>query len=78
MLGGTARAIADSLSQYPYELISDDDSGDKVFAHPLSSAPLIDGSVDEWSIPDGALGSMRGTDGPIRYGFGQHQQNWSL
>ena len=78
MLGGTARAIADSLSQYPYELISDDDSGDKVFAHPLSSAPLIDGYVDEWSIPDGALVSMRGTDGPIRYVFGQHQQNWYL
>ena len=78
MLGGTARAIADSLSQYPYELISDDDTADKVFAHPLASAPLIDGYVDEWSIPDGALVSMRGADGPVRYVFGQHQQNWYL
>ena len=76
MLGGTARAIADSLSQYPYELITEADEGDKVYAHPLENAPLIDGYVDEWSIPDGALVALRGADGPIRYVFGQYRQSW--
>lgn len=76
MLGGTAQAIADSLSQFPYELLSDDPDGGQVYAHPLSNPPLTDGYADDWTIPDGALVSMRGADGPIRYVFGQHRQHW--
>jgi dedicated sortase system histidine kinase len=76
MLVGTAQAIADSLSQYPYELLREDTGGGQVYAHPLSNPPLIDGYVDDWPLPDGALVSLRGTDGPIRYVFGQHRQQW--
>ncbi len=76
MLGGTAQAIADALSQFPYELLSDEDGGGRVYAHPLSTAPLIDGYPDDWSVRTGALVSIRGSDGPIRYLFGQNQQNW--
>lgn len=75
MLGGTALAIADSLSQFPYELLSEDDGGDRLYAHPLRTAPLIDGYADDWSISSGSIIGMRGADGPIRYVFGQQGQN---
>ena len=78
MLGGTAQAIADSLSQFPDEMLSGDGDGDRIYAHPLASAPLIDGYVDDWTIPDGALAVMRGVDGPIRYVLGQTGQHWYL
>jgi dedicated sortase system histidine kinase len=76
MLGGTAKAIADSLSQFPYEMLADDGARTEVYAHPLLTAPLVDGYVDDWTVPDGATVTMRGADGPIRYLFGQHGQNW--
>jgi len=78
MLGGTAQAIADSLSQFPNELLSDtnDDVSSQIYAHPLRSAPLIDGYADEWSIPDGAMATMRGVDGAIRYVVGMYLQYW--
>jgi len=82
MLGSTATAIADSLSQFPYELLSDaGDSGagaSRLYAHPLSSAPLIDGYVDDWSIPVAALASLRGVDGAIRYVVGADRLYWYL
>jgi len=76
MLGGTAQAIADSLSQFPYEMLSNDDDGSQLYAHPLLRAPLIDGYADEWTIPDGAMVTLRGADGPIRYVLGQNGQHW--
>ena len=76
MLGGTAKAIADSLSQFPYEMLPDDGVDTHVYAHPLITAPLIDGYSDDWTIPEGAINIMRGTDGPIHYVLGQHRQNW--
>ena len=76
MLSGTAQAIADSLSQFPYEFLIDDPDGGRIFAHPLQSPPLTDGYADDWTIPDGALVSMRGADGPIRYVLGQYRQQW--
>jgi dedicated sortase system histidine kinase len=76
MLGGTAQAIADSLSQFPYEMLSNDDGASQLYAHPLLRAPLIDGYADEWTIPDGAMATLRGTDGPIRYVLGQNRQHW--
>lgn len=82
MLGGYAKAIADSLSQFHDELLYDDGSGDsttgRLYAHPLRRGPLVDGYVDEWSLPTGALASLRGTDGPIRYAMGSYGQYWYL
>jgi len=74
MLSGTALAIADSLSQFPYELLTEDNDGDRLYAHPLRTAPLIDGYADDWTVPDRALNGIRGADGPIRYVFGQQGQ----
>jgi dedicated sortase system histidine kinase len=76
MLGGTAQAIADSLSQFPYELLTGDSPEGRVYAHPLASPPLLDGYPGDWGLPEGALVSIRGADGPVRYLFGQHRQHW--
>jgi len=78
MLGGTAQAIADSLSQFPDELLSgtDDSVSNRIYAHPLQSAPLVDGYADEWTIPDGAMATLRGVDGAIRYVVGAYPQYW--
>lgn len=80
MLGGTAQAIADSLSQFPGELLSNsaDDVANQLYAHPLATAPLVDGYVNEWTIPDGALATLPGIDGAIRYVVGAHQQYWYI
>lgn len=82
MLGGYAKAISDSLSQFHNELLSDNRSGDptsgRLYAHPLRRGPLVDGYVDEWSVPNGAMATLRGTDGPIRYAMGSYQQYWYL
>jgi hypothetical protein len=66
MLSGTALAIADSLSQFPYELLTEENDGERLYAHPLRTAPLIDGYADDWTVPDRALNGIRGADGPIR------------
>ena len=78
MLGGTAQAIADSLSQFPDELLSDtiDSVSGRIYAHPLQTAPLLDGYADEWTIPDGAMATLRGADGAIRYAVGAYPQYW--
>ena len=78
MLGGTAQAIADSLSQFPDELLAGGDIPGDIYAHPLPAAPLIDGYVDDWAVPEGAAVSMRGGDGPVRYLVGQNRQHWFL
>ena len=58
MLGGTALAIADSLSQFPNEFFTSGSDGDydasQIYAHGLSVEPLIDGYADDWSVADGA------------------------
>ena len=80
MLGGTAQAIADSLSQFPYELISEDQGspGNRIYAHPLQNAPLVDGYANDWTVPDGSMVNLRGKDGMIRYVAGIHRQHWFL
>lgn len=80
MLAGTALAIADSLSQFPYELLADadDSDGEQVYGHPLASAPLLDGYMTDWGLPDGALVSLRGTDGANGYVAGVHRQQLYL
>ncbi|MGI9203941.1 MAG: ATP-binding protein [Woeseiaceae bacterium] len=82
MLGGYAKAITDSLSQFHDELLSDDHDGDltsgRLYAHPLQRGPLVDGYIDEWSLPTGARATLRGIDGPIRYAMGSFGQYWYL
>ena len=80
MLGGTAQAIADSLSQFPYELISEDETspGDRIYAHPLQNPPLVDGYANDWTVPDGSMVNLRGKDGMIRYLAGINRQHWYL
>ena len=74
MLAGTAQAIADSLSQLSDQFASAPDDGrygeNQLYGHPLATAPLVDGYLDDWSIEEDSLQSMRGTDGAIRYAAG--------
>ena len=82
MMSGTARAIADSLSQFPDELLASRDDlkigQNQLYGHPLATAPLIDGYFDEWTAPEGSAVSLRGADGAIRYVLGTHRQNLYL
>ena len=78
MLASTARAIADSMAQYaehfPLSASTDFVIGDQLYGHPLDAAPVIDGYVDDWALPDDALRTLRGPDGPIRFVLGTHRQ----
>jgi dedicated sortase system histidine kinase len=77
MLSGTAQAIADSLSQFPDELLAGNDDSrfgrKQLYGHPLANAPLIDGYFDDWSTAKGSAISLRGADGAIRYVVGTHR-----
>jgi dedicated sortase system histidine kinase len=61
MLAGTAQAIADSLAQFPGEFAPDrrnqvaSDPGDQIYGHPLATAPLMDGYLDDWGLPESSL-----------------------
>ena len=74
MLAGTARAIADSLAQYPEEFSAAQDiapvSSDQIYGHPLEARPEIDGYFDDWTLERSSLRTLRGTDGPIRFAVG--------
>jgi hypothetical protein len=74
MLSGTAQAIADSLSQFPNELLAGKDDlttgQNQLYGHPLSSAPLIDGYFDDWTVSEESAMPLRGADGAIRYVVG--------
>ena len=73
-LSGTAQAIADSLSQFPDELLAGKDDPkfgqNQLYGHPLATAPLIDGYLDDWTAPEGSAMPLRGTDGTINYVVG--------
>jgi len=79
MLAGTARAIADSLSQFPGEMLlgsgTDHLGENQLYGQPLTSAPLIDGYLDDWTIPEHAAASLRGTNGAIAYVVGLYDGN---
>ncbi len=79
MLGGTARAIADSLSQFPADFLESGTDGtyrdSQIYAHPLEVEPLIDGYRDDWTLEDASLRTLRGIDGSIRYAFGAFGQS---
>jgi len=74
MLSGTARAIANSLSQFPTVFLGAGTDGtfreSQIFGHTLQSEPFIDGYTEDWSLDDGSVRSMRGADGAIRFSFG--------
>jgi len=74
MLAGTARAIANSLAQYPEEFPQTSTVGyvygDQLFGHPLETRPEIDGYFDDWTPGRESLGTLPGTDGPIRFAVG--------
>jgi len=71
MLAGTARAIADSLAQYPEEFPAHAGAshlvGDQLYGHRLDNAPNIDGYFDDWPLTEASLRPMQGADGPIRF-----------
>jgi dedicated sortase system histidine kinase len=74
MLAGTARAIADSLAQYPEEFPpagnSDHVPGDQVYGHRLATRPEIDGYFNDWALDRESLRTLRGVDGPILFALG--------
>ena len=74
MLSGAARAIADSLSQFPDELLAGSDDlrfgQNQLYGHPLTATPLVDGYFDDWTAPEGSAMPLRGADGDIRYVVG--------
>jgi dedicated sortase system histidine kinase len=75
MLAGTARAVANSLSQYGEEFPTRDAAyqvGDQLYVHRLDARPEIDGYFDDWTLDDKSLRSLRGPDGQIRFVVGSH------
>ncbi len=76
MLSGTASAVAESLERYPEEFPVQRDGyhvpADQLYGHPLDTEPLIDGYVDDWSLPPDALQQITGADGPVRFVVGLH------
>lgn len=79
MLAGTARAVADSLRQYPEEFRADrgpdHEFGDQLYGHSLQARPEIDGYFDDWTIDTASLRTLRGSDGPIRFAIGLFEQS---
>ncbi|MEO1203383.1 MAG: hypothetical protein AAFX10_11790, partial [Pseudomonadota bacterium] len=78
MLGGFARAVADSLESYPeaFPPASSADQGpaDSLFGHALESEPRLDGYFDDWPLSRESLSEMRGADGTIRFALGTTAQ----
>jgi len=69
MLAGTARALANSLSQYVEEYpqrIAEPVASDQLYLQQLMMAPRIDGYIDDWRLAPAALRSFNGPDGPVR------------
>jgi dedicated sortase system histidine kinase len=74
MLAGTARAIANSLTQYRSEFPDTQDPNyvvsDQLYGHKLETRPEIDGYFDDWALERESLRVLRGVDGPIRFAIG--------
>jgi dedicated sortase system histidine kinase len=79
MLGGTAQAIADSLSQFPADFLSAGTDGiyrdSQVYVHPLEVEPLVDGYRDDWTLDPSSARALRGVNGDIQYVFGAFRQS---
>jgi two-component system, OmpR family, sensor histidine kinase ChvG len=78
-LAGTAQAIADSLAQFPGEFAPDrrnqiaSDPGDQIYGHPLATAPLMDGYLDDWGLPESSLVPL--SDGSASFAVGVQRQS---
>jgi HAMP domain-containing protein len=81
-LAGTARAIADSMAQYPEAFplsrASDYLVGDQLYGHALDTRPELDGYFDDWGLEREALREIRGADGPVRFAIGLVEQSLYL
>jgi dedicated sortase system histidine kinase len=79
MLAGTAQAIADSLAQFPGEFAPDrrsqvaSDPDDQIYGHPLATAPLIDGYLDDWGFSENSLVPL--SDSAASFAVGVHRQS---
>jgi dedicated sortase system histidine kinase len=79
MLAGTAQAIADSLAQFPDEFAPDrrsqvaSDPDDQIYGHPLATAPLIDGYLDDWGFSGNSLVPL--SDSAASFAVGVHRQS---
>lgn len=82
MLAGTARAISDSLANYPEEFPPAHDSnylvGDQLYGHRLDNQPAIDGYFDDWMLDRDSLRGLRGVDGPTRFAIGLYDESLYL
>ncbi len=82
MLSGTARALAESIAQFPEEFPADVGAahlfGDQLYGHPLAARPEIDGYFDDWPLGTASLRTLRGADGPIRFAIGLYEQSLYL
>ena len=82
MLAGTAQAIADSLAQFPDEFVVNrrsqaaSDPGNEMYGHPLATAPLIDGYLDDWGLPEESLVPL--PNGSASYAVGVYRQSLYL
>ncbi len=78
MLAGTAQAIADSLSQFPEEMLAFNDDApvgaEQLYAHPLARAPLLDGYFNDWNLATETQRELRGTAGKIYFVLGVYRQ----
>jgi dedicated sortase system histidine kinase len=76
MLAGTARAYADSLSQYPDAFPAAEPAAaiaDQLYAHTLESSPVVDGYFEDWPIGESSLVPLP-ADAPLaRYVLGSHE-----
>lgn len=73
MLAGTARALANTMTQYEEDFPSQDDAesaGNQLYRHPLSNRPSIDGYFDDWPLERDSLKTLRGADGPVHVALG--------
>ena len=75
MLAGTARAIADSLSQYPDAFPAAEAASSlpgQLYAHALETSPVVDGYFEDWPIGESSLVPLP-ADAPLaRYVLGSH------
>lgn len=82
MLSGLALAIADSLSQFPDELLTGNEltaqGAGQLYGQPLGTAPLIDGYADDWTTPADSATTLRGTDGAIKFLIGTYGRHLYL
>ena len=79
MLGGTAQAIADSLSQFPADFLAAGSDGiyrdQQIYVHALEVEPLVDGYRDDWTLETASARTLRGVNGDIQYVLGAFRQN---